>query len=117
MSVSVCQVGVGHLPPPQELTETATVALIPNVQTACRTPLGLSCDATVRVSVHICVRLCALACCLVSVCACPCVTGWTAAVLESLLTESVGPAEYFYPLVCVSKQVEGFVSYNKVTRR
>lgn len=58
------------------------------------------------VSVHVCAPLSTLVCSLVFVCACPCVTGWAAAVLESLLTESVGPAEYFYPLACVREQVE-----------
>lgn len=33
-------------------------------------------------------------------------TGRPAAVLESLLTESVGSAGYFYPLACVREQVE-----------
>lgn len=36
----------------------------------------------------------------------PVLTGWPAAVLESLLTESVGSAGYFYPLACVREQVE-----------
>lgn len=44
------------------------------------------------------------------------VTGWTAAVLESLLTESVGSAGYFYPLACVREQVEALWDWNKVTR-
>lgn len=43
------------------------------------------------------------------------VTGWTAAVLESLLTESVGSAGYFYPLACVREQVEALWDWNKVT--
>lgn len=43
---------------------------------------------------------------LAFVCAFLLVTGWTAAVLESLLTESVGSAGYFYPLACVREQVE-----------
>lgn len=40
------------------------------------------------------------------VCTFPALTGEPAAVLESLLTESVGPAGYFYPLACVREQVE-----------
>lgn len=44
------------------------------------------------------------------------VTGWTAAVLESLLTESVGSAGYFYPFACVREQVEALWDWNKVTR-
>lgn len=43
------------------------------------------------------------------------VTGWTAAVLESLLTESVGSAGYFYPLACVREQVGALWDWNKVT--
>lgn len=43
---------------------------------------------------------------LAFVCTFPLLTGWPAAVLESLLTESVGSAGYFYPLACVREQVE-----------
>lgn len=40
------------------------------------------------------------------VCTFPALTGQPAAVLEALLTESVGSAVYFYPLACVREQVE-----------
>lgn len=50
------------------------------------------------------------------VCAFLLVTGWPTAVLESLLTESVGSAGYFYPLACVREQVEALWDWNKVTR-
>lgn len=43
---------------------------------------------------------------LAFVCTFPLLTGWPAAVLESLLTESVGSVGYFYPLACVREQVE-----------
>lgn len=43
---------------------------------------------------------------LAFVCAFRVLTGWPAAVLESLLTQSVGSAGYFYPLACVREQVE-----------
>lgn len=43
---------------------------------------------------------------LAFVCTFPVLTGWSAAGLESLLTESVGSAGYFYLLACVREQVE-----------
>lgn len=49
------------------------------------------------------------------VCAFLLVRGWPTAVLESLLTESVGSAWYFYPLACVREQVEALWDWNKVT--
>lgn len=52
------------------------------------------------------VLICACVHSLAFVCTFPVLTGWPAAVLESLLTESVGSAGYFYPLACVSEQVE-----------
>lgn len=57
-----------------------------------------------------CLSLFALVCAcvysLVFVCTFPVLTGWSAAVLESVLTESMGSAGYFYPLACVREQVE-----------
>lgn len=50
--------------------------------------------------------MCACVYSLAFVCTFPLLTGWPAAVLESLLTESVGSAGYFYPLACVGEQVE-----------
>lgn len=52
------------------------------------------------VVIYVCVHF------LAFVCTFPLLTGWPAAVLESLLTESVGSVGYFYPLACVRKQVE-----------
>ena len=52
------------------------------------------------------VLICACVHSLAFVCTFPVLTGWPAAVLESLLTESVGSAGYFYPLACVREQVE-----------
>lgn len=52
------------------------------------------------------VFVCACAHSLAFVCTFPVLTGWSAAVLESVLTESVGSAGYFYPLACVREQVE-----------
>lgn len=56
--------------------------------------------------VSVCVNMCACVYSLAFVCTFPLLTGWLAAVLESLLTESVGSAGYFYPLACVREQVE-----------
>lgn len=49
--------------------------------------------------VHVCIPF-------AFVCTFPALTGQSAAVLEFLLTESVGSAGYFYPLACVREQVE-----------
>lgn len=57
-------------------------------------------------SVSVCVNVCECVYSLAFVCTFPLLTGWPAAALESLLTESVGSAGYFYPLACVREQVE-----------
>lgn len=59
---------------------------------------------SVSVGVNMC--LCMYVYPLAFVCTFPELTGQPAAVLESLLTESVGSAGYFYPLACVREQVE-----------
>lgn len=61
---------------------------------------------SVRLSVLELICVCACVNSLVSVCAFPALTGRPAAVLEAVLTESVGSAGYFYPLACVREQVE-----------
>ena len=47
------------------------------------------------------VLICVCVYSLAFVCTFSLLTGWPAAVLESLLTESVGSVGYFYPLACV----------------
>lgn len=109
MSVSVCQVGLRNTAPLKQ-TKQQRRQFIPNVHNVHHTPQGQQCDvplgATVCMSVSVCGNMCVCVYFLAFVCTLPLLTGWPAAVLESLLTESVGSAGYFYPLACVRKQVE-----------
>lgn len=111
MSVSVCQVGLRRTAP-WSRQNSSDGSLFQNVHSDVhRTPQGAAawCSsgchcARMSLFVLICVSACVYP--LAFVCTFPMLTGWPAAVLESLLTESVRSAGYFYPLACVREQVE-----------
>lgn len=114
-SVTACQVGLGKTAP--AAAEIALTALCSKcADSGHQAPYGTAgwgCGGRRHVlpslSYHQCVHF------LAFVCAFLLVTGWPTAVLESLLTESVGSAGYFYPLACVGEQVEALWDWNKVT--
>lgn len=126
-SVSVCQAGPRKMPPLQADKAAGMAVYFRPAHSVLHTPGGQRYDVPLCTSLHpfvlicacmcVCVRVCVGVCSLVFVCTFPLLTGWLAAVLESLLTESVGSAGYFYPLACVREQVEALWGYNKVTRR
>lgn len=110
MSVSVCQVGLKKTAPPPKQTKQQRRQFIPNVHNVHHAPQGRQYDvplgATVCLSQFVLKCVCACEYSPAFVCTFPVLTGWPAAVLESLLTESVGSAGYFYPLARVREQVE-----------
>lgn len=77
---------------------------------------GVRCSGGDTLCASVCVPVCSCVCVciyihvcvhsLAFVCTFHVLTGWLAAVLESLLTESVGSVGYFYTLACVREQVE-----------
>lgn len=97
MCMSVCQVGL-RSNCPQEAHETAATTVCSKM---CRTSM-----LYLRAAAAACTSTSVYVMCVPSVCTFFMLTGWLAAVLESLLTESVGSAGYFYPLACVREQVE-----------
>lgn len=86
---------------PDRQTKHQWKLLIPKCAQHSSYSSGLLYDA---VCVSVCMCVCVYS--LVFVCTFPVLTGWSAAVLESVLTESMGSAGYFYPLACVREQVE-----------
>lgn len=111
MSVTACQVGLRKMTPTAD--ETAMAAVCSKcADSGHRAPYGRAgwrsrgCKSLfVWIGVYL----------FASVCTFLRVKWWPAAALESLLTESVGSAGYFYPLACVREQVEALWDWNKVT--
>lgn len=119
MSMSVSQVQLRKTAPPSPSRQNSSGSSLLQIctQWSSRT-LGSTRMLFHWVPSRVCLSLFVLMCvhvCIPFVCTFPLVTGWLAAVLESLLTESVGSVEYFYPLACVREQVEALWGYNKVT--
>lgn len=91
---------------PLKLTKQQRRQLIPN--SIHHVPQRAGTILTQWATLSVCAPLCVHACVhsLAFVCTFHVLTEWPAAVLESLLTESVGSAGYFYTLACMREQVE-----------